>query len=75
MQAGQGSIPTGSRKVSDWARLLQCSEEKKPLGDCELGDYSCARLLREMETAASESNGEDPMMDEDDNELVTILES
>jgi hypothetical protein len=44
------------------------------LGRSEIGQYSCTRLLREMEAAMSESEGEDTVMVEGDEELVRIPE-
>jgi hypothetical protein len=72
---GLGSTPAGSRKVIDWPNLCQGSDEKKLMGDCELGDYSCAKLLREMEATTSNSRDDHLCMAKGDDELVTIPES
>jgi hypothetical protein len=55
--------------------LCQGSDEKKLMGDCELGDYSCAKLLREMEATTSNSRDDHLCMAEGDDELVRIPES
>jgi hypothetical protein len=61
------------RKVASWAGLFQDDEEARKMGRSEIAEYSCIRLLREMEALEQEEE-EDEMqpMDQDDNELVTL---
>jgi hypothetical protein len=62
-----GAHPTNS---ATWASLFQSRDENEALGKSELGQYSCARLLREMELAEQESDEEIQPIAED--ELVTL---
>jgi hypothetical protein len=45
------------------------------LQNIEVGQYSCTKLLREMEAALTESNEEDLKMAEGDDELIRLPES
>jgi hypothetical protein len=60
--AGPKATPMSSKRVMDWVSLFQNSEENKMLQETEVGQYSCAKLLREKEAAESESEEGDVMM-------------
>jgi hypothetical protein len=46
-----------SKKVMDWVSLFQNSDDNRLLQETEVGQNSCAKLLREMEVAESFSEG------------------
>jgi hypothetical protein len=73
-QQGCSSTPACSRRVSDWVNLFQSSEKCPSLDNAEIGQYSCSKLLKELEAAESDSDPEDLMVTEDDVELVRIPE-
>jgi hypothetical protein len=60
--AGPKATPMSSKRVMDWVSLFQNSEENKMLQETEVGQYSCAKLLREMEATESEFEEGDVMM-------------
>jgi hypothetical protein len=72
----QGSKHSGdggpSRKVATWASLFQDEEGCRRLDKSEIEDYSCIRLLREMEVLEHEEDEDMKLMDQDDEELVSI---
>jgi hypothetical protein len=51
-----------SRKVVDWASLFQNGKECSVLRGSEIGQYSCSKLLKELEAADSESDEENFML-------------
>jgi hypothetical protein len=68
----KGSASCG-RKVATWASLFQVEDENMTLEWSELGQYSCTKLLSEME-ALEAKDEEECMMKMDDEELVSIPE-
>jgi hypothetical protein len=44
--------------VATWASLFQTEEENLSLRSSEIGQYSCTKLLREMENLESETEDE-----------------
>jgi hypothetical protein len=68
----RGSASCG-RKVATWASLFQVEDENMTLEWSELGQYSCTKLLSEME-ALQDKDEEECMMKMDDEELVSIPE-
>jgi hypothetical protein len=71
---GSFSTPAETRKVADWANLFQDSEEQGSLRDCVVGEYSCTKLLKEMEVVASDSDEEIVDVAVED-EVMTIPDS
>jgi hypothetical protein len=69
--AGRGS---SSRKVSAWASMFQIEEENVGLDNSELGQYSCTKLLKEMEALDSDGDDEIVGMAVDDAKMVHLLE-
>jgi hypothetical protein len=71
---GSGSrsstIPSGSRKLMNWVSLFQDSEDTMRMENSELVQYSCSRLLREMEATEVESDEEKDPMCMDDAEVL-----
>jgi hypothetical protein len=63
---------SSSRKVATWASLFQEDDEVKRMEGSGIGEYSCLRLLKEMEALEQEEEDELQPMDQDENELVTI---
>jgi hypothetical protein len=63
--------PSGSKKLMDWVSLFQDSEDTMKMENSELAQYSCSRLLRDMEAAEVESEEEFDSMCLDD-ELATL---
>jgi hypothetical protein len=62
--------------MMDWISLFQNSDENRLLHETEVGQYSCTKLLREMEAAESESEGGDIVMNNaDEEELVHLPEA
>jgi hypothetical protein len=71
--SGSGSTPAGSRSVLDWASLFQNEEETKMLETSEIVQYSCTRLLREMEAAYSDLDDDEVnMVNVSDDEMVRM---
>jgi hypothetical protein len=62
-----------SKRVTTWARLFQDENSMTQIENSGIGEYSCTRLLKEME--ALEQEDEAQSMDRDDEELVTIPKS
>jgi hypothetical protein len=71
MMGGSGSC----KKVATWASLFQGDDISVYQRTPELGHYSCARLLREMETIEAEEDEDDLPADLCDAELVTLSAS
>jgi hypothetical protein len=69
---GSGSKYGDSRQVATWAKLVQNNDEQFELGSCEIGQYSCTKLLREMEAVDSEANDEASVAAMDDVEMVCL---
>jgi hypothetical protein len=67
-----GVASSGSKKLMDWVSLLQNSEESVRMKSSELAQYSCSRLLREMEAVELESDEERETMCMDDAGLVSF---
>jgi hypothetical protein len=64
----------GGRKVMDWISLFQDRKESRVMENSELAQYSCTKLLREMEVVAdsdSEEQGKG-LVECCDNELVQL---
>jgi hypothetical protein len=68
---GSGGGSSDSRKVA-MTSLFQNCEEQLDLGSSEIGQYSCAKLLREMEVVDSEADEEKAVMDLEDVEMVCL---
>jgi hypothetical protein len=66
--------PESSKKVASWASLFQNKEENSMVEKSQIGQYSCMKLLREMEMAESESDEEPKNVESDDLELARIPE-
>jgi hypothetical protein len=68
--------PLGSsQKVADWVGLFQSEGERKMMEPAKIGQYSCTKLLKDLEAPGVES-GEDEVMDElGDDELVHLSEN
>jgi hypothetical protein len=72
-QGSNGTRSSGSsRNVSTWASLFQEDDEVKRMEGSGIGEYSCLRLLKEMEALEQEEEDELESMDQDENELVTM---
>jgi hypothetical protein len=54
--------------------LFQNVEENRFIRECEIGQYSCFNLLRDMEAVMSESDKEDVVMAERDEDVVFLPE-
>jgi hypothetical protein len=66
----------GGKRVMDWTSLFQNCDEEMRMESSEFGQYSCTRLLREMEVALSNSeDGMDTGLGGSDEELVRIPNS
>jgi hypothetical protein len=55
--------------------LFQNEDEHLSLEAGEIGQYSCTKLLREMESADSDDENEGLMLAQDDVEMVCLLEN
>jgi hypothetical protein len=60
-----------SKRVATWARLLQDEENMGQIENSEIRDYSCIKLLRDMEALEQEEEEMQDMV-QDDEELVTL---
>jgi hypothetical protein len=69
---GSGSKCGDSRQVATWANLFQNNVERFDLGSCEIGQYSCTKLLREMEVVDSEAEDETSDDAVEDVEMVCL---
>jgi hypothetical protein len=58
--------------VVTWAKLFQNNVEQFDLGSCEIGQYSCTKLLREMEAVDSEAEDETSDAAVEDVEMVFL---
>jgi hypothetical protein len=58
--------------VVTWAILFQNNVEQFDLGSCEIGQYSCTKLLREMEVVDSEVEDETSDAAVEDVEMVFL---
>jgi hypothetical protein len=59
-----------SRKVVTWASLIH--NEHLSLEASEIEQYSCTKLLREMEVVDSDDENEESMLAQDDVEMVCL---
>jgi hypothetical protein len=66
------STPEGRKRVSNWASLFQTPEENMMVEKSKVGQYSCTKLLRDMEMAELEFEEEDKMLEVDDEELIRL---
>jgi hypothetical protein len=69
---GSSSRPSSNRKVATWASLFQTKDENFGLERSKMGQYSCSRLLREMEAVESEAEDEIASMTVVDVEMMTL---
>jgi hypothetical protein len=69
---GSGSKYGDSQQVATWANLFQNNVEQFDLGSCEIGQYSCTKLLREMEVVDSEAEDETSDAAVEDVEMVCL---
>jgi hypothetical protein len=69
---GSSSRPSSNRKVATWASLFQTEDENFGLERSKMGQYSCSRLLREMEAVESEAEDEIASMTVVDVEMMTL---
>jgi hypothetical protein len=58
--------------VATWANLFQNKDEQMDLGLSEIGQYSCTKLLREMEVVDSEAKEAESVNALDDVEMVCL---
>jgi hypothetical protein len=65
---------SSGKKVATWASLFQDEDEKLALEGSELGQYSCTKLLKEMEVLEAEDDEEEYVMRMEDDELVSLPE-
>jgi hypothetical protein len=72
--SGSSGRHSNSKKVSTWVSLFQTNEENVGSENSELGQYSCTRLLKEMEALESDGDDEIASMVMDDGEMVTLPE-
>jgi hypothetical protein len=69
---GSGSKHGDNRQVATWAKFFQNNDEQVDLGSCEIGQYSCSKLLREIEAVDSEANEEASVVAMDDVEMICL---
>jgi hypothetical protein len=67
--------PESYRKVASWASLFQDRDNSMLAGNSEIGQYSCTRLLREMEMVESDFDEEIEGLSTYDLELVRLPEA
>jgi hypothetical protein len=74
---GNCSTPIDIRKVMDWVSLFQNCDEDILMGSSDFAQYSCTKLLKEMEVVVHDSEDEmDIALDgTDEGELVRIPEN
>jgi hypothetical protein len=63
---------SSTKKVAYWASLFQNDEEHSKTCASELGQYSCVKLLREMEAIESDADDEIQYMSLEDTEMVDL---
>jgi hypothetical protein len=61
--------------VATWVSLFQTEEENLGLMSSEVGQYSCVKLLREMEALESDADEEISILTVEDVEMMNIPES
>jgi hypothetical protein len=67
-----GGRTSGGKKVATWASLFQTDEENFGLENSEMGQYSCTRLLKEIEALDSDIDEEISTMAIEDTEMVHL---
>jgi hypothetical protein len=72
--ASSSNRKSGNGKVASWVSLFQNEEESLGSYASELGQYSCVKLLREMEALESEADDEIQGLSHEDVEMMEIPE-
>jgi hypothetical protein len=71
---GQKGGGSNGRKVASWAGLFQDEVDSKMLEESEIEQYSCTKLLREMEALEVEDDDDEGLIRMDEDEVVNLPE-